>query len=201
MCTKVAFRRARTPFSNPLCPCRLRPASRRDGGRTGKTEVDGSDPPFLLPGAGAGVLRKLHLRSTPWGGRSRPNYPCRKARRKNEDRVDLSPQTPQWRQNPSRLTLPPVNLTLFAGGPAPPNPPDAKRHIPTKDLSKEGPCFVSTTSPPYGKSKISHRVLRFASSSALPPGSPAPSRTRAICFLPWIARTGGRLRRWPEPHP
>ncbi len=80
-------------------------------------------------------------------------------------------------------------------------PPDAKRHIPTKDLSKEGPSFVWTTSPPYGKSKISHRVLRFASSSALPPISPAPSRTRALCSRPWIARTGGRLRRRPEPHP
>ena len=31
-------------------------------------EVDGSDPPFLLPGAGAGVLRDSHLRNTPWGG-------------------------------------------------------------------------------------------------------------------------------------
>ena len=38
------------------------------GARTGKTEVDGSDPPFLLPGAGAGVLRNSHLRSTPSGG-------------------------------------------------------------------------------------------------------------------------------------
>ena len=50
------------------------------GARTGKTEVDGSAPPFLLPGAGAGVLRNSHLRNTPWGGRSRPNFPCRKAR-------------------------------------------------------------------------------------------------------------------------
>ena len=37
------------------------------GARTGKTEVDGSDPPFLLPGAGAEVLRNSHLRNTPWG--------------------------------------------------------------------------------------------------------------------------------------
>ena len=29
--------------------------------------MDGSDPPFLLPGAGAGVLRHSHLRNTPWG--------------------------------------------------------------------------------------------------------------------------------------
>ena len=43
--------------------------------RSGKSEVDGSDPPFFLPGAGAGVLRNLHLRSTPWGGRSLPKYP------------------------------------------------------------------------------------------------------------------------------
>ncbi len=40
-------------------------------------EVDGSDPPFLLPGAGAGVLRNSHLRNTPWWGRSRPKYPWR----------------------------------------------------------------------------------------------------------------------------
>ena len=42
------------------------------GGRSGILEVDGSDPPFLLPGSGAAVLRNLHLRNTPWGGRSRP---------------------------------------------------------------------------------------------------------------------------------
>ena len=44
--------------------------------------MDGSDPPFLLPGAGAGALRNSHLRNAPWGGRSRLNYPCGKARRK-----------------------------------------------------------------------------------------------------------------------
>ena len=57
------------PFSQ------LRPHFRPPGGRTGKAEVDGSDPPFLPPSAGAGVLRNSHLRSTPWGGRSRRNYP------------------------------------------------------------------------------------------------------------------------------
>ena len=41
--------------------------------------MDGSDPPFLLPGAGAGVWRNSHLRHTPWEGRSRPKYPCGKA--------------------------------------------------------------------------------------------------------------------------
>ncbi len=39
---------------------------------TGKSEVDGSDPPFLPPGAGAGALRNSHLRNTPWGGGSLP---------------------------------------------------------------------------------------------------------------------------------
>ena len=53
----------------------LRAHSRLRRARTGKSEVDGSDPPFFPPGAGAGVLRKLHLRNTPWGGRSRLNYP------------------------------------------------------------------------------------------------------------------------------
>ena len=71
MCTKEAFRRARSVLSNSLSPLRLRIYSRPPGGRTGKTEVDGSDPPFFLPGAGAGVLRNLHLRNIPWGGRSR----------------------------------------------------------------------------------------------------------------------------------
>ncbi len=52
--------------------------------------------------------------------------------------MDLSPQTPLWRLNPWRLTLPPVNLTLVAGGPAPPSPPDAKRHIPTKESLQRG---------------------------------------------------------------
>ena len=67
MCTKEAFRRARTPFSNRLCPFRLRLASRRGGARTGNPEVDGSDPPFLLPGSGTGALRNSHLHNTPWG--------------------------------------------------------------------------------------------------------------------------------------
>ena len=44
---------------------------------------------------------------------------------KTEDRGDLSPQTPQLRQNPWRLTLPPPNLALLFvashknGSPAP----------------------------------------------------------------------------------
>ncbi len=50
------------------------------GARTGKTEVDGSDPPFLLPGAGAGALRNSHLHNTPWGGAPVPNIPGGKAR-------------------------------------------------------------------------------------------------------------------------
>ncbi len=57
----------------------LRPHSRLRRARTGKAEVEGSDPPFFLPGAGAGVWRNLHLRHTPWGGRSLPKYPCREA--------------------------------------------------------------------------------------------------------------------------
>ena len=79
MCTKEAFRCARTLFSNLLSPLQLRLASRRGGARTGKSEVDGSDPPFSLPGSGAAALRNLHLRNTPWEGRSRPNDPCGKA--------------------------------------------------------------------------------------------------------------------------
>ncbi len=49
------------------------------GARTGKSEVDGSDPPFLLPVSGTGALRNSHLRNTPWGGRSRLIDPCGKA--------------------------------------------------------------------------------------------------------------------------
>ena len=45
----------------------LRPDPRTPGARTGKSEVDGSDPPFLLPGSGAGALRNSHLHNTPWG--------------------------------------------------------------------------------------------------------------------------------------
>ena len=78
MCTKEVFGRARAVLSNSLSPLRLRIYSRPRRFRTGKMEVDGSDPPFLLPGAGAGALRNSHLRNTPWGGRSRPNSPCGK---------------------------------------------------------------------------------------------------------------------------
>ncbi len=133
----------------------------------------GATPPFCCPQRARGRCA-IHICATPPGGVAPVQIiPGGKAKTKNEDRVDLSPQTPLWRLNPWRLTLPPANLTLVAEGPAPPNPPDAKRHIPTKELSKEGSSFVWTTSPPYGKSKISHRVLRFASSSVLPPISPA----------------------------
>ena len=60
-------------FTKPLSPNsfplnQLRPYSRVRRCRTGRSEVDGSDPPFFLPGAGAGVLRHSHLRSTPWRG-------------------------------------------------------------------------------------------------------------------------------------
>ena len=49
-------------------------------GRSGRSEVDGSDPPFLVPESGTAGLRKSHLRNTPWEGRSRLNHPCGKAR-------------------------------------------------------------------------------------------------------------------------
>ena len=62
-----------------------------------------------------------------------------------------------------------------SGGASPPNPPDAKRHIPTKDLSKEGSSFVSTS-------------LQFSDTTDL------PSPTRAICSCPWIARNEGGMR-------
>ena len=39
----------------------------RKGLRRLHSEVDGSDPPFMLPGAGTAVLRNSHLRNTPWG--------------------------------------------------------------------------------------------------------------------------------------
>ena len=68
----------------------LRPCFRLRRARTGKAEVEGSDPPFFLPGAGAGVWRNLHLRHTPWGGRSLPKYPCGKPPEKNpEDLLEL----------------------------------------------------------------------------------------------------------------
>ena len=38
--------------------------------------MDGSDPPFLLPVSGAGVLRNSHLRNTPWGVAPVPLIPA-----------------------------------------------------------------------------------------------------------------------------
>ena len=74
-----------TPPISPIsCPfSQLRTYSRLRRARTGKTEVEVSDPPFLPPGAGAGVWRNLHLRHTPWGVAHFPNYPCGKAPTKN----------------------------------------------------------------------------------------------------------------------
>ena len=66
---KKRSRRFTTPLSPISLPLnQLRPHSRLRRARTGKSEVDGSDPPFFLPGAGVGVLRHSHLRSTPLGG-------------------------------------------------------------------------------------------------------------------------------------
>ena len=45
--------------------------------RAGKSEVDGSAPPFLPPVSGTAALRKSHLGSTPWGVRSCPINPWR----------------------------------------------------------------------------------------------------------------------------
>ena len=68
-------------------------------------EVDGSDPPFLLPGAGAGVWRNSHLHNTPWGGRSRLNHPCGKARAKiSEDLL--------W---PSKASIPLMWHNMISG--------------------------------------------------------------------------------------
>ena len=47
--------------------------------------------PFLLSGSGMAVLRKSHLRRTPWEGRSRPKNPCGKATERggSTDRIGL----------------------------------------------------------------------------------------------------------------
>ena len=86
-------------FTNPISPIsfslnQLRPHSQLRRARTGKAEVDGSDPPFFLPGAGAGVLRHSHLRSTPWGGRSLPKYPGGKATNDTPDGQDGTHERP-----------------------------------------------------------------------------------------------------------
>ena len=73
------FTKTLSPIFFPFM--QLRPYFRVRRARSGKSEVDGSDPPFLLPGAGAGVLRNSHLRNTPWGGRSRPKYPWREGQK------------------------------------------------------------------------------------------------------------------------
>ena len=88
-------------FTNPLSPIslplmQLRPHSRLRRARTGRSEVDGSDPPFFLPGAGAGVLRHSHLRSTPWGGgRSRLIIPGGKATNDTGDGQDRTRERPR----------------------------------------------------------------------------------------------------------
>ncbi len=64
----LAFHSVTATF--PASPCPIREIG-------GKRE---RPPPFFLPGAGAGVLRNLHLRHTPWGGRSRLKYPDGKVR-------------------------------------------------------------------------------------------------------------------------
>ncbi len=69
--------RAISPISLTLK--QLRTYSRLRRVRTGKMEVDGSDPPFLLPGAGTAVLRNLRLRNTDWGVAPVASIPVGKA--------------------------------------------------------------------------------------------------------------------------
>lgn len=59
--------------------CRLRRA------RAGKAEVEGSAPPFLLPGSGKAVLRNSHLRNTPLGVAPVQIIPCGKAPAKSPE--------------------------------------------------------------------------------------------------------------------
>ncbi len=82
--------------------------------------MDGSDPPFFVPGAGAGVLRNSHLRSTPWGGRSRPNYP--------------------WREGQDEERGP--------GGPVPPDPPVAPEPLAAHIAASEPDARSGWASPP-----------------------------------------------------
>ena len=66
-------------------------------------EVDGSDPPFLLPGAGTAVLRNLHLHNIPWGGRSRLIIPGGKARNDTLTGKMGCRSTPEIHNNKERL--------------------------------------------------------------------------------------------------
>ena len=122
-CTKEAFGRARTPFSNPLCPCRLRPASRRGGGRTGKTEVDGSDPPFLPPGAAKRCRLMCTARAIAWGGRSRPNYPWREGQEEERGPVGPVPPDPPVAPEPLAAHIAASEPDARRGWASPPEPP------------------------------------------------------------------------------
>ncbi len=58
-------------------------------------------PPLFASRIGTAVLRHLHLRNTPWEGRSRPKYPCGKAPTKNTEGL-------LW---PSKASVPPSGAT------------------------------------------------------------------------------------------
>ena len=77
MCTKEAFRCARTLFYNLLPSLKLRLASRLVCADRGSSEVDGSDPPILPPGSALWGQADVHRRAIAWEGRSRPISPMR----------------------------------------------------------------------------------------------------------------------------
>ena len=76
----------------------LRPYFRVRRARSGKSEVDGSDPPFLLPVSGTAALRKSHLRNAPWGGRSRLKHPLREGQKLHPWRGRIEPDERPERQ-------------------------------------------------------------------------------------------------------
>ena len=122
MCTTQAFRCARERFSNLLNPLRLRLDSRRGGAVRGNRRRTG-DPPLFACRIGKTVPTDVHCPCHRLGGRSRLIDPYGKARRKNEDRVDLVPPDPLVAPEPRPAHQADREPDARRGGDVSPEPP------------------------------------------------------------------------------
>ena len=114
------------------------------------------------------------------GGRERPPLFAARCGRGGVARF-TSAQHPLGGSLPSQLSLQEgPEEDRGPGGPAPPNPPDAKRHIPTENPFQRAPRPWVRASPPCGKSGISHRVRRFSDPQSAPPRTKVGSRLEAV---------------------
>ena len=85
--------------------------------------MDGSDPPFLLPGAGEGVRRNLHLRRTPSGGSLPSKLSLQEGPEEERGPGGPVPPDPPVAPEPRAAHIAASEPDARRGGAGPPEPP------------------------------------------------------------------------------